>query len=387
MESKPENLAKTGTRDSAERKPLRSLRCLLRNFRGLAAAAAIVTGLAFSTLRAAPEFDLSRLPSYQAATPNVHGVVRIHDTELTQHLVHLWQDRFLKLHPLVRYSEYTVPTWFSGLCAGTADIAVTGHDAWRTDLKAFESIYGYAPLEIMFATGGFNLRKGNTPGAIFFVNKDNPISQLSIDQLDGIFGAERTGGWDGTKWTTAVARGPEKNIRTWGQLGLKGEWADQPIKLFGIDATLSGWSGLIQKVVFKGGDKWNPALQELVRGGSEVPADTQIVEGVANDRYAIGFSFMRVVEKNPNVKPLALARESAGPFVAPTTDSFHDRSYPLVTAAYIYLNRPPGKPVPPRLKEFLAFVLSREGQQAIVDDGMFIPLTAEAARAELRKLE
>jgi phosphate transport system substrate-binding protein len=157
--------------------------------------------------------------------------------------------------------------------------------------------------------------------------------------------------------------------------------------LFGIDATLSGWSGLIQKVVFKGGDKWNPALKELVRGGAELPADMQIVEGVANDRYAIGFSFMRVIEKNPNVKPLALARESGGPYVAPSNESFHDRSYPLVTAVYIYLNRPPGKPVPPRLKEFLSYVLSREGQQAILDDGMFIPLTPEAARAELRKLE
>jgi len=327
------------------------------------------------------------LPAYAAGTPNVHGVVRIHDTELTQHLVHLWEDGFLKLHPLVRYSEYTVPAWFSGLCAGTADFAVTGHDAWRSDLKAFEGIYGYPPLEIMFATGGFNQRKGNTPGAIVFVNKDNPLAGLTVDQLDGIFGAERTGGWDGTKWSAAAARGPEKNIRTWGQLGLTGEWADQPIHIFGIDATLSGWSGLIQKVVFKGGDKWNPAIQELVRGGAEIPADAQIVGSVAEDRYAIGFSFMRVVEKNPGVKPLPLAAGAGGPFVPPTRDTFHDRSYPLVTAVYIYLNRPPGQPVSPRLKEFLAYVLSREGQQAVIDDGMFIPLTPEAAREQLAKLE
>ena len=347
-----------------------------------------MTLLGCAVLRAGVEdFDLAPLPAYAPVTPKVHGVVRIHDTELTQHLVHLWQDAFLKLHPLVRYSEYTVPTWFSGLCAGTADFAVTGHDAWRSDLKAFEGIYGYAPLEIVFATGGFNQRKGNTPGAIIFVNKDNPLNGVTIDQLDGILGAERSGGWVGTKWSTAAARGPEKNIRTWGQLGLTGEWADKPIRLFGTDATLSGWSGLIQKVVFKGGDKWNPALQELVRGGAEVPADAQIVSGVADDRYALGFSFMRVVEQNPQVKPLALAAETGGPLVPPTRDTFHDRSYPLVTAVYIYLNRPPGQPVPPRLKEFLAYVLSREGQQAVIDDGMFIPLTAEAAREQLAKLQ
>jgi phosphate transport system substrate-binding protein len=344
--------------------------------------------LVFAAVRAAgQDFDLSPLPRAEPDVAKLHGVVRIHDTELTQHLVHLWEDGFLKLHPLIRYSEYTVPTWFSGLCAGTADLAVTGHDAWRSDLKAFEGIYGYPPLEIMFATGGFNQRKGNTPGAIFFVNRDNPLTGLTVDQLDGIFGAERTGGWVGTKWSTAAARGPEKNLRTWGQLGLTGEWADQPIRLFGIDATLSGWSGLIQQVVFKGGDKWNPALQELVRGGAETPADAQIVAGVASDRYAMGFSFMRVVELNPGVKALALAAGEGAPFVPPTRESFHDRSYPLVTAVYLYLNRPPGQPVPPRLKEFLDYVLSRDGQQAVVDDGMFLPLTAEAAWAQRAKLE
>ena len=183
------------------------------------------------------------LPPYVAATPNVHGVVRIHDSELTQHLVHLWQDGFLKQHPLVRYKEYTVPAWFNGLCADTADLAFAGRRAYLTELKAFEAIYGYPPTEIVFATGGFNKRKGNTPGVIIFVNKDNPLSGLTLDQLDGILGAERSGGWIGTKWSTAVARGPEKNIRTWGQLGLKGEWADKPTSIFGIDATLSGWSG------------------------------------------------------------------------------------------------------------------------------------------------
>ena len=335
----------------------------------------------------ADDSGLSALRGYAAQTPNVHGVVRIHDSELTQHLVHLWQDRFLKLHPLVRYQEYTVPAWFNGLCAGTADLAFAGRRAYRSELKAFESVYGYPVTEIIFATGGFNQRKGNTPGVIIFVHQDNPLTGLTLDQLDGILGAERSGGWVGTHWSTAMARGPEKNIRTWGQLGLTGEWADQPISIFGLDATLSGWSGLIQQVVFKGGDKWNPVIHEIVRGGTEVPADAQIVSGVAANRHAIGFSFMRVVEQNPGVKPLALARETGGPFVAPTEQSFLARSYPLVTSVYVYLNRPPGQPLPPRLREVRAFSLSREGQQAVAEDGMYIPLNPETAQAELRKLD
>ena len=337
--------------------------------------------------RAAPDFDLSRVPAYAPAASNVHGVIRIHDTELSQHLVHLWQDAFLKLHPLIRYSEYSVPAWFSGLGADTADLAVAGRRAYRADLKALEGIWGFPPLEIVVATGGFNLRKGNTPGAIIFVHRDNPLAGLTLAQLDGIFGAQRTGGWDGTRWTTKPARGAEGNIRTWGQLGLGGEWTDKPISLYGIDATLSGWSALIQNVAFQGGTKWNPTIREFVRGGAETPADEQLVAGVAGDRYGIGFSFMRIVEKNPGVKPLALAREAGGPMVAPTNESFFDRSYPLVNSIYIYLKRPPGQPVPARLREFLRFVLSREGQQAVVEDGMYLPLNAETVQAERKKLD
>ena len=103
-------------------------------------------------------FDLAGLPAYAAQTPNVHGVVRIHDSELTQPLVHLWQDRFLKLHPLVRYKEYTVPAWFNGLCADTADLALAGRRAYLTELKAFESVHGYPVTEIVFATGGALIR-------------------------------------------------------------------------------------------------------------------------------------------------------------------------------------------------------------------------------------
>lgn len=336
---------------------------------------------------AAPEFDLTALPSCGAGDPDLHGVVRIHDTELSQHLVHLWEDGFLKLNPLVRYSEYTVPAWFTGLCAGTADFAVTGRRAYLTELKSFESIYGYPPLEIMFAGGGFNHRKGNTPGVVIFVNRDNPLSGLTLDQLDGILGAERTGGWSGTRWTEQVARGADRNLRTWDQLGLSGEWAGKPIHLYGIDATLSGWSELIQQEVFHGGDKWNPALHEIVRGGTEVPADALIVSSVAKDRFALGFSFMKVVEQNPGVKPLALARTADGPMVHPTLATTFSRAYPLANAVYIYVNRPPGQPLPPRLQAFLKFVLSREGQQAVASDGMYTPLDAAAVATELKKLE
>ena len=128
-------------------------------------------------------------------------------------------------------------------------------------------------------------------------------------------------------------------------------------------------------------------MNEIVRGGIEIPADAQIVSSVANDPYGIGFNLMRVVEKNPGVKALAIGAKDQGPYVQPTAESCYQRTYPLVNAVYLYLNRPPGNQLDPRLKEFLKFVLSREGQQIVVDDGMFIPLNPKAALEELRKLD
>lgn len=332
--------------------------------------------------------DLSSLPSYKAGNHQL-GVIRIHGSQLSIHLIHLWEEGFLTLHPDIRYRDNILPSWFSGLCAGSEDLAVMGHDAWRPDLLTFQECFGHEPLEILFATGGYDQdRRGNTPGVVIMLNKDNPIAGLTLRQLDGILGAERSGGWIGTHWSTASARSARDNIRTWGELGLSGEWADQPIRIYGTDATQSLWAGTIQKVVFKGGDKWNPAIKELVRGDHvRGNSDVQTVAAVAADRYAIGFGFMKVIKANPGVKVVALAAGDAGPYIAPTLETFRNRAYPLVTGVYIYLDRSPGKPLSPRLKQFLTYVLSREGQQAVADDGMYIPLTAPLAREQLKKLD
>jgi phosphate transport system substrate-binding protein len=141
-------------------------------------------------------------------------------------------------------------------------------------------------------------------------------------------------------------------------------------------------------VVFGGGTKWNPAIREMVRGDHvRGNSDVQTVAAVGEDRYAIGFGFMRVIRANPRVKAVAIGVAEGGPYIEPTLASFRDRSYPLVTGLYIYLDREPGKSLPPRLRQFLAYILSREGQERVAEDGMYIPLTAEQAREQMRKLQ
>ena len=338
-------------------------------------------------------YDLNALPEY-AKSQRVTGVLRIYGTPL-EDLVGKWANAFRGYHGQVRLQSYLINTSqaFAGLVTGEADIGVMGHRQWRNGFVAFERQYGYAPLEIRFATGSYDDPAGTTPGLMFIVNKKNPLAGLTLEQIDGIYGAQRSGGWVDGKWSTTVARGPEKDIRTWGQMGLTGDFANQPIHVYGFDVTLSNWSDLIEREAFHGGTKWNPALIEAPRAdiGTKAQGKTRdqlTLEAVEKDPYAIGFLFQRVINANHgDVRVLPLARRAGEPFVAPSAQTFFDGSYPMHNGAYIYLNRVPGEPLGAREKEFVRFVLSRQGQQIVADSRLFVPLNAEQVRAELAKLE
>jgi phosphate transport system substrate-binding protein len=338
-------------------------------------------------------YDLSALPAYQPEQMAL-GVVRIYGTPL-ESLVGAWASAFRAKQGHVRLNAYLINTSqaFAGLLTDKADIGLMGHRTWHTSLMAFDKAFGYEPLEIRFASGSFDDPEGSTPGLMFVVHKTNPLARLTLEQIDGIFCAQRTGGWDGTKWSSAATRGPEKNIRTWGQLGLTGEWADKPIHPHGSDVTLSNWADLIEREACHGAKKWNPALIEGPRADIGLKAhgktrDQEIIEGVQNDPLAIGFMFQRVINAaRSDVKVLPLARTDAGPYVTPSAQTFFDGSYPMHNGPYLYLNRRPGQPLAVRDKEFVRFVLSREGQQIVADSRIFIPLSAEQLRAELKKLE
>jgi phosphate transport system substrate-binding protein len=360
---------------------------------GIAAIVLAICGAANAAEFTPAKYDLSGLPAYKPEQMAL-GVVRIYGTPL-ESLVGRWAFGFRAKQGHVRLKAYLINTSqaFAGLLTGQADVGLMGHRTWHASLMGFHQAFGYDPLEIRFATGSYDDPEGSTPGLMFIVHKTNPLRGLTLQQIDGIFGAQRTGGWIGTKWSTAAARGPEGNIRTWGQLGLTGEWADKPIHVHGSDVTLSNWADLIEREAFMGGKKWNPALIEGPRADIGLKAhgktrDQEIIEGVQNDPLAIGFMFQRVINSTgSDVRVLPLAAKAGGPYVTPSPQTFFDGSYPMHNGAYLYLNRVPGKPLSTRDKEFVRFVLSREGQQIVADSRIFIPLSPAQAEAELKKLD
>ena len=84
---------------------------------------------------------------------------------------------------------------------------------------------------------------------------------------------------------------------------------------------------------------------------------------------------------------MALAAREGAPYVMPTLRTVQDRTYPLSRSVYIYINRAPGKPLEPRQREFLRYILSREGQQAVVRNANYLPLAPGIVAEERRKLD
>lgn len=214
-------------------------------------------------------------------------------------------------------------------------------------------------------------------------------------QLDGIFGAQRTGGYKGYKWMPEYARGASKNIRTWGQLGLTGKWANEPIQTYGYANT--GMTNFFQLKVFHNGDKWNPNYREYVEYDTKMLSSGAIgqtgsikymlTNGLAKDPYGIAWTGIPHAADVPQVKPLAIAAKAGGPYVFPTRDTVQNRTYPLTRSVYLFLNRAPGQPIKPQAREFMRYVLSRQGQEDVVRVGSYLPLTAPFAREQLKKFD
>ncbi len=334
------------------------------------------------------KFDLSGLPHYRPKQI-LTGWVRLHGNNYLSDglLGELWQQGFAKYQPGIRLSYYlpTSALAFAALYYDQADL-VMGHRPSFYDLLAYERVKSFDPTEITAVTGSYDVGGWENSLAIL-VNEDNPIACINMEQLDGVFGSERAGGWAGTNWRTDWARGPERNIRTWGQLGLTGEWADKPIDVYGFSVRYNTASDFSDKVL-KGSDKWNEKLQaygNIVNpdGSRYIEAD-QITDHVGRDRYAIGYNRFR--GERAHVKRIAVAPGNTHDCVPHTLENVQNRTYPLFTEQYFFVSVKPGAAMDPKVREFLRYVLSQEGQAAVVQDGKYLPLTAEVVREQLRKL-
>ncbi|MBS0514468.1 MAG: substrate-binding domain-containing protein [Proteobacteria bacterium] len=338
----------------------------------------------------APQFDLSALPAYQPAQ-KLSGTIRhwgsnyLADSTLAKCL----EDGFRKFQPGVTFEDNLKSTFIgmASLYMDRADVAAMGRKATWEETQAFQRVFNSQPVEIAMATGSLDI-PGWTWALTPVLNKDNPLAKLTLEQLDGIFGAQRDGGWKGNEWDSKAARGPEKNIRTWGQLGLTGEWANKPIHVYGYNLNYHFPRDFAEKVM-SGGYKWNETMREFGNAASPdgklVSAGDLLIKAVSDDKYGITYTSIKYL--NDRTKTVPLAKTSAGPFLMPTLQTVQSRTYPLTREVYYYTYQRPGQEMNPRVKEYLRFVLSREGQACVQIDGKYLPMTAAFAAEQRAKLE
>lgn len=292
------------------------------------------------------------IPHYTKVESEVSGTIKSIGSDTMNNLMTLWAEGFKKMYPNVQVEiegkgSTTAPP---ALIAGTATFGPMSREMKKKEIDDFEAKFGYKPTAIPSAVDVLAV----------YVHKDNPIAGLSLQQVDAIFSKTRKAGAD-------------KDITTWGDLGLTGEWAEKPISLYGRNSA-SGTYGFFKEHVLKNGD-----YKDSVK---EQPGSSAVVQGVASDKYAMGYS--GIGYKTSDVRAVPLAR-SGDKFVPADADNAYNGQYPLSRLLYICINHKPDSELDPLRREFLRFVLSYEGQMVVIDDG-YLPLLPKTVTKSLKSV-
>jgi len=237
------------------------------------------------------------------------------------------------------------------LIAGTAAFGPMSREMKADELDKFKKEFGYEPTALPTSIDMLAV----------YVNKDNPIQGLTFQQIDAIFSKTRKSGHP-------------TDIRTWGDLGLTGEWANKPISIYGRNSASGTYAFFKEHVLAKGDYK-----DEV----KEQPGSSAVVQAVASDRYAIGYS--GIGYRTADVRAVPLARESGQPFVEAEQANGYSGEYPLSRFLFLYLNYKPGSALDPLRGEFVRFVFSKQGQEQVVKDG-YLPVTHGVAEQALGKV-
>lgn len=334
------------------------------------ALAIVSAGAAFAqTQPVSANGSLRGLPAY---VPDMHvsGVIRVAGSPQMGDLLHLYEEGFRRFQPQVRFDESlkNTVTAVEGVYSGRAEIGLVGREVWREEVQAFTKAKGHPPLAVEVATGSYDVPKA-TFALMIFVHASNPIASLSTEQLRRIFAR-------GAGETMARAM-----VRTWGDLGVGGAWASRPVDLYGF-STGNDKSLIFSRMIFKPGDRWNSRLRQFSNSAA-ADAGAAIVRAVAADPDGIGISNVHYAAPGVRAVPLSTGDGSA---VAPTRTSVQSRRYPLVRSVYIVIDPGGSDANHVAAREFLRFILSRDGQQAVVREGNYLPLTPEVIGQQLRRL-
>jgi len=313
---------------------------------------AVALALALSGTTARAEGVDPAIPDYQKVS-GVSGNLSSVGSDTLANLVTLWAESYKREYPNLNIQiqaagSSTAPP---ALIEGTASIGPMSRKMKDAELQAFEQRFGYQPTAVPVAIDALAI----------FVNKDNPLRQLTLEQVDAIFSSTRLCG------------GP-RELKTWGDLGLTGDWAKRPIQRFGRNS-VSGTYGYFKEAALCRGD--------FRANVNEQPGSASVVQAISQSLGGIGYS--GIGYQTASVHTVALARQGTTDYVEDNQENTLSGRYPLARYLYVYVNKAPNRPLDPLEGEFLRLILSHKGQEAVVKDG-YIPLPAPVVQQALKTL-
>jgi phosphate transport system substrate-binding protein len=297
------------------------------------------------------ESIIADLKPYQKVD-GVSGNLSSVGSDTMNNMMALWAEGFRKVYPNVnvQIEGKGSSTAFPALIEGTAQLGPMSREPKAAEQDKFENSFGYKAT----------LLRTSLDALALYVNKDNPLEEITLEQVDAIFSKGRK-------------RGYKEDVRTWGQLGLKGDWANRAISTYGRNSA-SGTYGFFKEVSLKGGD-----YKDTVK---EMPGSASVVQAVTEDRFGIVYS--GIGYSTSGVKKLRIAEKAGAKFVAAEGENVYNETYPLRRFLFVAINKPPGKPLSPLLREFCNYMFSKEGQQVVDKDGYF-PVPSAVVDQELVK--
>jgi phosphate transport system substrate-binding protein len=307
-----------------------------------AAAAAVMAFAAVADVKVDP-----RLP-YYTPTQGVTGKLKSVGSDTMNNLMTAWFESFEKFYPNVQAEvegkgSSTAPP---ALIEGAAQFGPMSRPMKASEIDEFEKAFGYKPT----------LLKTGIDALAVYVHKDCPLEEISIEQITQVF---------------SVAGAD----MTWGDLGVSdAAYRNKPISLYGRNSA-SGTYGYFKDVALNKND-YKPTVKEQ-------PGSSAVVQGVANDRFAMGYSGLGY--RTSGVKALKVSLTSGDEAFEPSAENALSGEYPIARFLYVYVNKNPNQSLEPLRAEFIKLVFSQQGQEVVIKDGYF-PVPAELAKKELANL-
>ncbi|MCH2101459.1 MAG: phosphate ABC transporter substrate-binding protein [Planctomycetes bacterium] len=293
------------------------------------------------------------LPSFKP-TPNVkyEGRLSAVGSDTMINVMNLWGEAFKKHHPEVRIQvegkgSSTAPP---ALIEGTSQFGPMSRAMKDAEKDAFIKKFGYEPFPV----------RTSLDALAVFVNKNNPVASMTMEQVDAIFSKARK-------------LGHGEDITTWGQLGLGGDWFAARLSLYGRNSA-SGTYGYFKKVALGKGD-----YKDTVK---EQPGSAGVVNSISSDEFGVGYSGIGYLTSSVRAVPLSVDGEE---YFEASLANVVSGDYPLGRFLYVYINKNPKKALDPVQAEFLRFVFSKEGQEIVIKSG-YLPITAGVAERECKSL-